>query len=97
MAWKIFESKIPDGHRLYTALSGIGYAEFGPNDLREDASHFNFIETYNRLRIETVGAERKSKRIHKEMKKLTEKYPSIGNNEFFISRWGYTLEFSDKK
>ena len=99
MAWKIFESKIPDGHRLYsivyTVLCGIGYAEFGPNG--EDASHFNFIETYNRLRIETVGAERKSKRIQKEMKKLTEKYPSIGNNEFFISRWGYTLEFSDNK
>ena len=47
--------------------------------------------------MESVGAERKKKEIKKEMKTLTEKYPNIGNNEFFISRWGYTLEFSDNK
>ena len=47
--------------------------------------------------MESVGAERKSGKLKKEMKKLTEKYPNIGNNEFFISRWGYTLEFGDKK
>jgi len=56
----------------------------------------NCIETYNRRQVENVGSEQKSRKIKKEMKTLMERYPNIGNNEFFISCRGYTLEFRDE-
>ena len=55
------------------------------------------IETYNRRQVENIGSERKSKKIQKELKKLMKKYPNIDKNEYFISRWGYTLEFNQVK
>ena len=54
----------------------------------------NRIETNNRRQVENVGSEQKSKKIQKELEKLMKRYPNIGKNEYFISRWGYTLEFN---
>ena len=34
-------------------------------------------------------------KMKKEIEKLKTKYPNIGKNEYFISRWGYTLEFKE--
>ena len=47
----------------------------------------NRIETNNRRQVENVGSEQK----------LMKRYPNIGKNEYFISRWGYTLEFNEVK
>ena len=57
----------------------------------------NCIETYNRQQVQKFGSEVKSGKIKKEMKSLMERYRNIGNNEFFISCRGYTLEFCDDK
>ena len=51
------------------------------------------IETYNRQKVENIGSEQKSRRIKKEMKALKKRYSKIGDNQYFISHWGYTLEF----
>ena len=55
------------------------------------------IETYNRQKVYNVGSEQKTREIKKEMKALKKRYPNIGKNEYFISRWGYTLEFNEVK
>ena len=43
-----------------------------------------------------MGVEQRPERkIKKEIENLKKKYSNIGKNEYFISRWGYTLEFKE--
>ena len=43
-----------------------------------------------------MGVEQRPERkIKSEIEKLKKKYPKIGKNEYFISRWGYTLKFKE--
>ena len=60
-------------------------------------SDIDCIETNNRRQVENVGSEQKSKKVKKGLEKLMKRYPNIGKNEYFISRWGYTLEFNEVK
>lgn len=55
------------------------------------------IGTLNRHKNENVGSELKSRRIKKDINTLKEKYSNIGDNEYFISNWGFTLEFHELK